>query len=211
MYVLKVNFFFFFFFEMNGRNFIDIKSIQSRGQSHRHEGPQPLNYAESMQWRKIKYNIWETSNKLQTHAILCVSIRHWYSSNKPVAPSRIIFGWVWNCSKITLFRAFHIAQTVVAHNFSSCLLTFDCICLNWSKNSSTPLLLFWILPRTKAHTFLAKGQVHSTWEVVSGSFLHITQVRSTPILRWFKLSRVGRQFKQALHIKVRTFGGTLVD
>ena len=120
----------------------------------------------------------------------------------------IIFGWVWNYSKIILFRAFHIAQAVVAHNSSSCLLTFVCIYLNRRKKSSTPLLLFWILPLTRANTFLAKGQVHSTWEVVSGSCLHISQVWSMLILRRCRLSRVGKQFEQALHIKVRTFGGT---
>ena len=45
---------------MNGRNFIDIKGIQTHGQHHRHKGPQPLSYAESIQW-EFKYNIKETT------------------------------------------------------------------------------------------------------------------------------------------------------
>ena len=39
--------------------------------------------------------------KLDIHAILCASIKLWYSSSKPLAPSQIICGWGWNCSKYT--------------------------------------------------------------------------------------------------------------
>ena len=108
-----------------------------------------------------------------------------------------------------MFLAFQIAQAVTAHLSSSILLNLDCICLDRRKKSHGSLLHFCVFPLNRAQTFLAKGHVHSKWLTVSGCCLHNSHVGSSFTCRRCKLSRVGRQLEQVLHMKFRTFGGTL--
>ena len=70
-------------------------------------------------------------------------------------------------------------------------------------------LHFWVLPLDKLHTFLAKAHSQSTWLVVSGFWQQISHLASTFTRLLSRFSLVGRQLEQALHKKVRTFGGTL--
>ena len=103
-------------------------------------------------WEKISFdesqiktkNKWESKFDSITDKLGERKGDNWHS------PSQIICGWGWNCSKYTLFLAFHIAQAMTAHVSSSCLLSLVCICLKRRKKSLSLLLHFWIFPLINA-------------------------------------------------------------
>ena len=99
-------------------------------------------------------------------------------------------------------------QAVTAHLSRSASSNTVCIFLNSRKKSSTSLLHFWTRPLIKAHTFRANGQDQSTWAVVSGSCRQNSHSASILTFLWHRLFLVDSQLQHALHMKVRTLGGT---
>ena len=99
-------------------------------------------------------------------------------------------------------------HAVAAHLSKSSSSNVVCFFLNSRKKSCTSLLHFCTQPLIKAHTFHANGQVRSTCELVSCSYRQISYVASIRTFLQHRLFLVGRQLLHALHMKVRTFGGT---
>lgn len=80
--------------------------------------------------------------------------------------------------------------------------------MNRRKKSLASLLHFCVPPLNIAQTLRANGHSHNKWLTVSACWQHNSHLGTFTFRQW-RLSRVGRQFEHALHMKVRTFCGTL--
>ena len=78
------------------------------------------------------------------------------------------------------------------------------------KFSATELL-FCNLPRTKAQTLWANGHSHRMCSFVSSCWLQMEHLGSVCTFHWVRFDFVGRTLQHALHINVRTLGGTFRD
>ena len=97
------------------------------------------------------------------------------------------------------------------HFSNSCWHSLICICWNRRKKSVAILRHFCVLPLNIAHTFRANEHSRNMTYCFGRLTAKLTfrmHPYSSPmkVIFW-----VGRQFEHALHINIRTFGGTLPE
>ena len=106
---------------------------------------------------------------------------------------------------------FHKDHDVIDHNSSSFLSSLSIIWRASMKKFSAIELLFCNLPRTTAQTLWANGHSYRMCSFVSSCWLQMEHLGSVCTFHWVGFDFVGRTLQQALHINVRTLGGTFRD